>query len=145
MTIDWTHYTPWTSLAGGLVIGAAAALYALGAGRIAGISGIVGGALQSLLGRAAGAAASWAFVAGLLLAPTVWTLVAPMPAARVSAGTGVLLAAGLLVGFGARLGQGCTSGHGICGLSRRSLRSLVNVVVFMVAGVAVVGVVRHLA
>ena len=145
MTIDWTHFTPWASLAGGLVIGAAAALYALGAGRIAGISGIVGGALGSLRGRAAGASPSWAFIVGLLLAPWLWQFVAPLPAVRVDAGTGALVVAGLLVGFGTRMGQGCTSGHGICGLSRLSLRSLVNVAVFMAAGVVTVAVLRHVA
>jgi len=143
MTLDGTHFTPWASLAGGLAIGAAAALYALGAGRVAGIAGIVGAALQSLRGRAAGAASSWAFVGGLLLAPWAWRLVAPLPAVRTAAGTGMLLAAGLLVGFGARLGQGCTSGHGVCGLSRLSPRSLVNVLVFIAAGAATVFVLRH--
>jgi uncharacterized membrane protein YedE/YeeE len=145
MNIDWTHFTPWASLAGGLVIGGAAALYALGAGRIAGISGIVGGALGSLRGRAAGASPSWAFIVGLLLAPWLWQIVAPLPAVRVDAGTGALVVAGLLVGVGTRMGQGCTSGHGICGLSRLSLRSLVNVAVFMAAGVATVAVLRHVA
>jgi hypothetical protein len=144
MSVDWMHFTPWASVAGGFVVGLAAALYALGAGRIAGISGIVGGALQSLLGRAGGASLSWAFIAGLLLAPWAWQLVAPLPAARVVAGTGTLVVAGLLVGFGTRLGQGCTSGHGVCGLSRLSLRSLVNVVAFIAAGAATVFVLRHL-
>jgi uncharacterized membrane protein YedE/YeeE len=144
MTIAWTHFTPWTSLAGGVAIGLAAALYVLGAGRIAGVSGIVGGALQSLLGRSAGASLSWAFIVGLLLAPAAWQLVAPLPPVRDVAGTGLLIAAGLLVGIGTRLGQGCTSGHGICGLSRRSPRSLVNVAVFMAAGVATVFVLRQL-
>lgn len=143
MTLDTSHFTPWASGAGGLAIGAAAALYALGAGRVAGIAGMVGAALQSLLGRAAGASLSWAFVAGLLLAPWAWRLAAPLPAMHVAAGTGGLIAAGLLVGFGSRLGQGCTSGHGVCGLSRRSLRSLVHVAVFMAVGAATVAVMRH--
>ncbi len=145
MSLDWTHFTPWTSLAGGVVLGLAAALYALGAGRIAGIAGIVGGALQSLCGRAAGAAASWAFLAGLALAPALWSLVAPLPVGRIPAGPALLVAAGLLVGFGVQLGQGCTSGHGVCGLSRGSLRSLVNVAVFIAAAMATVALVRHLA
>ena len=144
MAIDWNQFTPAASLVGGLLIGAAAALYVLGAGRIAGIAGIVGGALQSLRGRGAGASASWAFIAGLLVAPWAWRLAAPLPPATVSAGPALLVAAGLLVGFGVRLGQGCTSGHGVCGLSRFSLRSLVNVLAFMGAGVATVAVLRHL-
>lgn len=143
MTPDWTSFTPWSSLAGGLVLGLAAALYALGAGRIAGISGIVGGALQSMFGRGAGASVSWAFLVGLLLAPAAWALVAPLPDMRVPAGPLTIVAAGLLVGFGSRLGQGCTSGHGVCGLSRLSLRSLVNVAAFIGAGMAVVALVRH--
>lgn len=143
MTLDWTHFTPWASLAGGAAIGLAAALYVLGAGRIAGISGIAGSALQSLWRRSPGASASWAFVAGLVLAPWAWQLVAPLPAVRIAAGPIGLVAAGLLVGFGVRLGQGCTSGHGVCGLSRLSVRSLVNVLVFMGAGALTVFVMRQ--
>jgi uncharacterized membrane protein YedE/YeeE len=145
MAIDWNQFTPAASLVGGLLIGGAAALYALGAGRIAGIAGIVGGALQSLRGHAAGAAVSWAFIGGLLVAPWAWRLAAPLPTATVAAGPALLVAAGLLVGFGVRLGQGCTSGHGVCGLSRFSLRSLVNVLAFMGAGIATVSVLRHVA
>lgn len=144
--IDLEHYTPLASLAGGLLVGAAAALYVLGAGRVAGIASIVGGALQSLRpGRGARSSLAWWFIAGLLLAPWAWRLVAPLPEMRTVAGPAVLLAAGLLVGFGVRLGQGCTSGHGVCGLSRLSLRSLVNVIAFMAAGVATVAVLRALS
>lgn len=144
MPIDWNHFTPTASLAGGAAIGLAAGLFVLGVGRIAGIAGIVGGALQSLRARSTGAALSWLFIAGLALAPWVWRLVAPLPSMQVDVGAAGLIAAGLLVGFGVRLGNGCTSGHGVCGLSRLSLRSLANVLAFMGAGVATVFVLRHL-
>ncbi len=145
MTLDWTHFTPWSALAGGLLIGLASALYLLGNGRIAGIAGIVAGPLQSLLkGSALGLQAPrLLFIGGLLLAPWVWRLVAPLPASTVDVGTPALVAAGLLVGVGVRLGNGCTSGHGVCGLSRFSLRSLVNVLAFMGAGFVTVFVLRH--
>ena len=143
MAIAWDQFTPWTSLAGGLLIGAAASLYLLGAGRVAGVSGVLGSALHSLLGRVAGAPLAWAFLAGLVAAPWLWRLVAPAPIGAVDVGTPALLLAGLLVGFGVRLGQGCTSGHGVCGLSRGSPRSLVNVLAFMAAGALMVFVLRH--
>jgi len=147
MNIAWDQFTPWASLGGGLLIGAASALYILGSGRIAGISGVVGVALKSALGRVplGKDPARWAFIAGLLAAPWLWSLFAPLPQARVDVSTGLVLLAGLLVGFGSRLGSGCTSGHGVCGLSRGSVRSLANVMVFMGAAMAVVFVLRHLA
>lgn len=147
MNIAWDQFTPWASLAGGLMIGAASALYILGSGRIAGIAGVVGVALKSALGRVPVGKdpARWAFIAGLLVAPWLWSLFAPLPQARVDVSTGLVLAAGVLVGFGSRLGSGCTSGHGVCGLSRGSVRSLANVMVFMGAAMAVVFVLRHLA
>ncbi len=146
MTIDWPQFTPWASLAGGLVIGLATALFLFGNGRIAGIAGIIASPLRAVL---AGSSlrpdlTRLMFVLGLLLAPWAWQLVAPLPAARVDVGTLALLAAGLLVGVGVRMGNGCTSGHGVCGLSRFSLRSLVNVLAFMGAGFATVFVLRHL-
>ena len=143
MHLDWNAFTPWASLAGGLLIGLAAALYVLGVGRIAGIAGIVAGALHSLGRLGAGAAVSWAFLIGLALAPWAWRLAAPLPAMRLDVGAFGLIGAGLLVGFGVRLGNGCTSGHGVCGLSRLSPRSLVATLAFMAAGFAVVFVVRH--
>lgn len=142
MTIDWNAFTPLSAAAGGLLIGVAAALLALLQGRIAGISGIVGGLLAP---RAAGDT-GWrlAFVGGLLLAPLLYRLVAEWQAPAVDAGRGTLVVAGLLVGFGTRLGSGCTSGHGVCGLSRLSLRSFAATLVFMGAGFATVFVLRHL-
>lgn len=147
MNIAWDSFTPWSSLAGGVLIGLASALYLLGSGRVAGISGIIGGTLQSVFAAPAAGrdAARLAFVAGLLAAPWLWRLVAPPPVASSDTGAVMLVVAGVLVGFGTRLGGGCTSGHGVCGLSRLSLRSLVNVLAFMCAGVAAVFVVRHLA
>jgi hypothetical protein len=145
MTIAWDNFTPWASLVGGLLIGLASALYILGSGRVAGISGVVGVALKSALGRVpiGKDPARWAFIVGLLAAPWLWSAFAPLPRAAVDVGPAVLVVAGLLVGFGSRLGSGCTSGHGVCGLSRGSLRSLANVMVFMGAAMVVVLVMRH--
>lgn len=142
MTIDWLNFTPWAALAGGAVIGLATAMFILLNGRIAGISGILGGLLQFPKGDMA-----WrvAFLAGLLAAPLVYGLFAPLPEVRVDAGTGTLVIAGLLVGLGTRYGSGCTSGHGVCGLSRLSPRSLVATAAFMSAGFITVFIVRHLA
>lgn len=141
MSIDWTSFTPWTSLAGGLLIGLAAALFLVFNGRIAGISGIVGGLLKPARGDIA-----WriAFTTGLAIAPLVYALAAPLPQVHVEANYPVLLTAGLLVGIGTRYGSGCTSGHGICGLSRRSPRSAMATIAFMFAGFVTVYIARHL-
>ncbi|AOY00148.1 YeeE/YedE family protein [Jeongeupia sp. USM3] len=141
MTIDWSAFTPWSALIGGALIGLAASLLALSNGRIAGISGIVGGLLAPQRGETA-----WrlAFVGGLLAAPWLFRLVAALPRLQFDSSWGVLIVAGLLVGFGTRLGSGCTSGHGVCGLSRLSPRSLAATLAFMAAGFATVFVVRHL-
>ena len=141
MTIAWTSFTPGASLAGGLLVGLAAALLILLNGRIAGISGIVGGLLRP---RRDDVGWRVAFVLGLLAAPVAWIVVAAAPRLHVGATTPVLVAAGLLVGVGTRLGSGCTSGHGVCGISRGSLRSIAATATFMAAGFAVVFVVRHL-
>lgn len=140
MMIDWTHFTPWASLAGGVLIGLAAVLLVLFNGRIAGISGILGGLLQWPQGDI-----GWriAFLFGLIAAPLAYAFFAPLPAVQVDAGTATLVIAGLLVGIGTRYGAGCTSGHGVCGLSRLSPRSLVATLAFMAAGFVTVFVVRH--
>lgn len=146
MIIDWSNFTPWSALAGGGLIGLVAALLFLGLGRIAGISGILGSLLHEQ-----SAEAGWrlTFLCGLLLAPGLWAAVAPgglpLPAHTVDApgGWAVLVGAGLLVGFGTRLANGCTSGHGVCGLARFSRRSLVAVLCFMGSGMATVFVSRH--
>ena len=139
--IDWAHFTPWTSLAGGVLIGAAAAMFFLLNGRVAGISGILGGLLRPSAGDI-----GWrvAFIAGLATAPLLYQLATPLPTVQIDADTGLLVAAGLLVGLGTRYGSGCTSGHGVCGLSRLSPRSLVATAAFMAAGFATVFIVRHL-
>ena len=145
MSIDYTHFTPWASLVGGLLIGLSATIYVLGLGRITGIAGIVGSALQALTHRSLrGQGGRLAFLLGMVVAPLLWTLFHPLPPMTSVAGTGTLLAAGLLVGVGVRMGNGCTSGHGVCGLSRFSPRSLANVLAFMGAGGVAVYVVKHL-
>jgi len=141
MHIDWLHFTPWTALAGGALIGIASVLLLLGIGRIAGISGIAGGLLRPRSGDIAWRAA---FLLGLLAAPLAYGALAALPAARIDAGYPMLVAAGLLVGIGTRFAAGCTSGHGVCGLSRLSPRSLVATLSFMAAGFATVLVTRHL-
>ena len=141
MTIDWNHFTPLASLAGGIVLGVASAIFILLNGRVLGISGILGGLLRPQRGDT-----GWRlfFIAGLLVAPTAWALVNPAPVPRIEAGWSVLVIAGLLVGWGTSYGSGCTSGHGVCGLSRLSPRSLVATLAFMGAGFATVLLARHL-
>jgi len=136
MPYDWLM-----GLAGGMLIGLAASLKLIGHGRIAGISGILGGAMRL---EVSGLAASrWMFLAGLLLGPLAVWLVDEKPAIVTFASTPLLIAGGLLVGFGTRLGSGCTSGHGVCGLSRFSRRSIVATITFMGVAAAVLLVVRH--
>lgn len=143
MTIDWTHFTPWMSLAGGVLLGVASALLILLNGRVLGISGIVGGVLSPK-----GGDVRWriAFLLGLAAAPLAFGLLAPegfIQAPRVEAGYGLLAVAGLLVGWGTRYGSGCTSGHGVCGLSRLSPRSMIATATFMAAGFLTVYVAHH--
>jgi uncharacterized membrane protein YedE/YeeE len=141
MSIDWNAFTPWPALAGGVLIGTAAGMLVLLNGRIAGISGVVGGLLRPARGDIA-----WrtAFVIGLVVAPILYALFAAAPALQIDASYPMLVIAGLLVGIGTRYGAGCTSGHGVCGISRLSPRSLVATAVFMAAGFATVFVLRHL-
>jgi uncharacterized protein len=140
MLIDWQNFTPWASLAGGAGIGLAAALLVLFNGRIAGISGIIGGLIQPRLHEA-----GWriAFIAGLIIAPLLWQIFSALPSIQIDASYGLLIIAGLLVGIGTRYGSGCTSGHGICGLSRLSPRGIVATLTFMAAGFVTVYIVRH--
>ncbi|MPV59025.1 YeeE/YedE [Burkholderia sp. HI2761] len=140
MQVDALHFTPWLSLAGGVLIGLAAAWLVAFNGRIAGISGIVGGLLT-----AGGAERGWrvAFIAGLIVAPFVMRVAGAGLTPQVDAGWFELLAAGLLVGIGTRYAGGCTSGHGVCGMSRGALRSVVATATFMVAGFVTVFVRRH--
>lgn len=139
MSLDLDHFHPWMGLLGGVVIGLAALSLAAFNGRIAGISGIVGGALE----RSAGLSWRLAFMAGLLVAPWLFAGVLPLVP---DSGSSVfrLICAGMLVGFGTRMAAGCTSGHGVCGLARLSPRSLVAVLSFMAAGFATTYVLEHL-
>jgi len=144
MNIDWTHFTPWSSLSGGIILGVASALFILINGRVLGISGILGGLLPPKAGDTL-----WriAFLAGMFAAPWIFNLIAPadlITTPQIDADTIMLIIAGLLVGIGTRYGSGCTSGHGVCGLSRMSPRSLVATVSFMATGFLTVYVVRHL-
>ncbi len=140
MTIDWNAFTPWHAAAGGVLIGLAAAIFVLFNGRIAGISGILGGLLKPVR-----ADIGWrvAFVAGLVGAPLAYALFAALPVPTIDAGYLALVVAGLLVGIGTRYGSGCTSGHGVCGISRMSPRSLIATAAFMAAGFVTVFVARH--
>ena len=142
MTLDMNAFTPWSALAGGALIGLAAAMFVLLNGRIAGISGVLGGLLTPSRGDVA-----WrvAFVLGIVAAPWAYSIVAAWPQPQIDAGDGALVVAGLLVGIGTRYGSGCTSGHGVCGLSRLSPRSLAATAAFMGAGFATVYVIRHLS
>jgi uncharacterized protein len=132
--------TPLSGLVGGALIGLAAALLMLTIGRLAGVSGILGGALT------AGADRGWraAFIAGLIVAAVVAPLFgAPSPARLASSNLALFAVAGLLVGFGSRMGNGCTSGHGVCGFARLSTRSIAATLVFMVVAGITVAIVRH--
>ena len=135
------NFTPLSAAIGGALIGLSAVLLMLLAGRIAGVSGIFGGLLDPETN-------DWgwrtAFIAGLILAPVIagWARY-PMPMPELPSSTTVVIAAGLLVGFGARLGGGCTSGHGICGVARLSSRSIAATVIFMLTAIATVAVTRH--
>jgi uncharacterized membrane protein YedE/YeeE len=141
MTVDWFNFTPWSSLAGGALIGLAASLFALGNGRIAGISGLIGSLLQR---GSEGASEKVLFLLGLLVAPLLWGVFAALPLIEFQSGWLGLILAGVLVGVGTRYGSGCTSGHGVCGISRLSPRSMVATVCFMFSGFMTVFVLRHL-
>jgi len=143
MTIDWTHFTPWASLSGGVLLGIASAMMVLLSGRILGISGILGGLLAPRTGDM-----GWrlAFLLGMGAAPLVFAALMPpelLPVVRIDASEPVIALAGVLVGLGTRYGSGCTSGHGVCGLSRLSPRSLIATLSFMAAGFATVYLLRH--
>jgi uncharacterized membrane protein YedE/YeeE len=140
MTIDWTNFTPLPALLGGLLIGAAAAALLLLNGRILGVSGIICGLLTPRT-----ADTSWRlwFIAGLLVPPLVLTLSGTSDGPRFYGGLWVIALAGLLVGFGSRMGSGCTSGHGICGMGRLSKRSIVATLCFLLTGFATVYLMRH--
>jgi uncharacterized membrane protein YedE/YeeE len=137
-----TEFTPVSAIIGGLLIGGSAALLLLLNGRVAGISGILGGLLQR-----AGGDRGWrlAFVAGMMLAPLAYAAAGGvLPSVRIDGPAGLVVIAGLLVGFGTRLSAGCTSGHGVCGIGRASPRSVVATITFVATAVLTVFVTRHL-
>lgn len=152
MNIDWHAFTPWTSLSGGALIGLSAALFLLFNGRIAGISGILGGLLGDLLERPAEGTRppatsdiSWrvAFLFGLIGSSLIWQIGIPLPSIQIDSDYPTLIVAGIIVGISTRYGAGCTSGHGVCGLSRLSPRSLVATLCFMASGFVTVFIIRH--
>ena len=141
MTLDTLHFTPGMSLLGGLLIGTASALFILANGRIAGISGILGGLLHT---SADDVVWRLAFILGLIMAAPLLAIFVTPVVPTIEASPTTLVIAGLLVGIGTRYGGGCTSGHGICGLSRLSPRSLIATLAFMGSGMAIVFAMRHL-
>ncbi|MGN6317274.1 YeeE/YedE family protein [Trinickia sp.] len=140
MIVDLSHFTPGAAIAGGLLIGAASALYMLLNGRIAGISGMIGRLADS---QTADRASPLAFLLGLIAAPWLWRLGTQLPETHIAASPSMLAIAGLLVGFGTRYGSGCTSGHGVCGISRGSARSVAATLTFMSFGFLTVFLIRH--
>lgn len=142
MTIDINHFTPYASFAGGALIGIAAAILILFNGRIAGVSGILGQALNGGVVRDN----LWriAFVMGIIAAPAIWQIWVGEIEIAIETNSLWLIIAGLLVGVGTSHGSGCTSGHGICGLSRFSMRSIIATLSFMVTGMVTVFIIRHL-
>jgi uncharacterized membrane protein YedE/YeeE len=143
LTIDCLQFNPGNALLGGIMLGLGASLLVLFNGKIAGISGIFAYLIQPKNIFSADAAWRALFLIGLIGAAVVYPLFSAFPTAPITASNGTLIVAGLLVGFGSRMGSGCTSGHGICGLSRLSLRSLVATISFMLAGFVVTYFVLH--
>ncbi|MBC3480887.1 YeeE/YedE family protein [Pseudomonas sp. SWRI77] len=141
MSIDWINFTPWSSLCGGALIGLAVSLFVLANGRIAGISGLLGGVLQF---GSEGWSEKALFLLGLVISPLLWGAFTVLPEIEIDTEWPALILAGLLVGVGTRYGSGCTSGHGVCGISRRSPRSLLATACFMTSGFATVYVTRHI-
>lgn len=141
MNMDWINFTMWMPLTGGLIIGLAATILLYFNGRIAGISGILGALLKPTKGDI-----GWrvAFISGLMISSSVYMIASPLPVPTIDADITILIIAGVMVGFGTRYGSGCTSGHGVCGLSRGSLRSFVATISFIGAGVLTVYFVKHL-
>jgi uncharacterized membrane protein YedE/YeeE len=140
------NLTPLSGLFGGALIGLAATMLMMLTGRLAGVSGILGGLLQMKPADASWVDAPWriAFIAGLIGAPLVAALAgAPLPRPAMTSSLVLVAVAGLLVGFGTRMGNGCTSGHGVCGFARLSTRSITATIIFMIAAFTTVAIVRH--
>ena len=140
MLIDWNNFTPWSAISGGVMLGIASALFILLNGRIAGICGLLGG-----LYRPQRNDIGWrvAFIVGLILAPLAWATVNTLPNINIEASNSLLAISGLIVGISTRYGSGCTSGHGVCGISRLSPRSIIATLAFMGTGFLTVFIVRH--
>jgi uncharacterized membrane protein YedE/YeeE len=138
---DFIHSAYFAGLLGGLLIGIAAAMFVLLNGRIAGISGILGGLLQASSGDKI-----WRimFLLGMGVSPYLYQIASDLPAVTIEADTAQLIIAGLLVGLGTSYASGCTSGHGVCGISRGSIRSIAATLTFMMAGIITVYLTRHL-
>lgn len=143
--IDLTHFTPLTALAGGILIGSGTAILILFNGKIAGISGILGGLFKNALFKQDQQDRDWrlAFLLGLIISPVIWQSVSTLPTANIETDYFTLAIAGLIVGFSTRYGSGCTSGHGVCGMSRLSLRSIIATLLFMASGAVTIYVMRH--
>jgi uncharacterized membrane protein YedE/YeeE len=142
MTIDWSSFTPGSALLGGALIGLSVAAFVLLNGRVAGITGLLATVFQR---QDEGRSDKLLFLVGMVVAPIVWQLFQELPRVQFVAGGWLpLVVAGVLVGFGTRYGSGCTSGHGVCGLSRLSPRSLIATLSFMATGFITVYVLRHL-
>lgn len=139
MMIDWTHFTPYSATLGGLIIGVAVALLLLFNGKIAGISGIIYNLFKFKSSKNV-----WqlAFLLGLLLSPLVWNIFAKLPVIEIDTSFPTLIISGVLVGLGTAFANGCTSGHGICGIARLSKRSIVATLIFMIAGILTVYVIN---
>ncbi|MBK6617317.1 MAG: YeeE/YedE family protein [Nitrosomonas sp.] len=140
LIIDWPAFTPLSAMLGGVIIGLATTALLIVTGRVAGISGIVGGLFRLSQGDR-----GWriAFIAGLLMAPWIYRWIAVLPPVEIRTSYGLLVLAGLIVGIGTRYGSGCTSGHGVCGLSRLSPRSIVATIIFITTAMATTYVIRH--
>jgi uncharacterized membrane protein YedE/YeeE len=138
--IDWQNFTPVNAASGGVLIGIAVAILLFFNGRIAGISGILGGLFNF---KKHDTAWRLAFLAGLVFSASIWCLAADLPAIQLDASLSTIFVAGILVGVGTSFASGCTSGHGVCGLSRISPRSLVATLIFMATGIVTVFIVRH--
>jgi uncharacterized membrane protein YedE/YeeE len=142
--IDWINFTPWPSLLGGVLLGIATSLFILLCGRILGISGIIGGLLNKYAQSQHDFFWRARFILGLLLSPIVFYNISNKAVPTIETSDAMIILSGLLVGAGTSLGSGCTSGHGICGLSRFSLRSLIATSIFMLSGIATVFLMRHI-
>ena len=139
--INWAELTITNSFLGGILIGVAASVFILFNGKIAGISGIVGGLFRPKKNDFA-----WRvmFILGLVISPIIYNLISPLPTVTINTSKGVIVIAGVLVGLGSRFGSGCTSGHGVCGVARISPRSILATISFILSGAITVAIIKFL-